>query len=216
MAENQTPNQDVLTDIESHAPASLHPIIEAAFKYSKQLIIAVCIIIGFAAIYAVYTGYNNSVISSAQAELGAILVDNPGPERTAKLETLLTSVPGSMKPAVVLELAQANMTDGAYDKAVTYWEMLANESSDMNFIARMGKGKSLLLDGKAADAMAEFKALADGASEAYTIPINRQLALAAEAAGDNAQALAAYKVLAEKNTNDKPFVDYKISQLESK
>ena len=48
------------------------------------------------------------------------------------------------------------------------------------------------------------------------MPVYRQLALTAEAAGDTAQALAAYKKLEEEKVGDTPFIEYKISQLESK
>jgi len=216
MADKQTPNQDMLNEIEGQAPASMHPLLEAAFKYQKQLIIAVCAIVGVTVIYAAYNGYATSAMTTAQAELGAVRMEQNGPEKISKLEGLLNTVPGSVKPAVVLELAQASLATKDYDKAVTYWETLAAEGDDMAYVARMGKAKALLLSGKAADALAELKDVLAAAPEGYAIPINRQIALAAEAAGDNAQALAAYKLLAENNVNDKPFVDYKIAQLESK
>lgn len=217
MADNNTPQQDVLTDIESQTPAALHPILEAAFKYRKQLAIGVSAIVAVAAVYAGVTAYTAKAKTNAQADLGAVLVETQGADKIAKLEGLLGTVPGSVKPAVTLAIAQAGMTSGDYAKAATYWDMLANETDgDTKFAARLGKAKALLLGGKAQDALADMKVLADEATEAYVVPVNRQLALAAEAAGDKAAALNAYKVLAENNVKDKPFVDYKISQLETK
>nr|WP_321256046.1 transcriptional regulator [uncultured Pseudodesulfovibrio sp.] len=217
MADNKTTQQDVLTDIESRAPQSMHPILEAAFKYQKQLILAVSVIIGVTAIYAGYNAYATKAKATAQAELGVILVETRNKDQIEKLETLLNTVPASVKPAVVLEIAQASMTFGEYSKAVTYWGMLIGETNeDMQFTARMGKAKALLLEGKGADALTEMKELVGIASDAYTVPVYRQLALAAETAGDTVEALAAYKKLAEKDVADKPFIDYKISQLESK
>ena len=217
MADTKTTQQDVLTDLESHTPMAMHPILEAAFKYQKQIIIAVCAIIAVAAIYAGYSAYAAKAATSAQAELGAILLEEAGPEKITKLEALLSNVPSSVKPAVTLEIAQASMTQGEYAKAVTYWNALAGETSeDMQFTARMGKAKSLLLDGKADDALTEMKELVGTASEAYTIPAYRQLALTADAAGDKVEALAAYKKLIEKNVTDKPFIEHRISQLETK
>lgn len=216
MAESNTQQNEMLDDLESRTPESLHPILEAAFKYRKQLVIGVAVIIGITAIYAGVTGYTAKTTAEAQAKLGAILVEEPSADQIAKLEGLLASVPDAVKPAVNLELAQACMTQGQYDKAATYWNALTGQADDdMKFVARMGKAKALLLAGKAEDAYAELADLAGTATDGYTVPVNRQLALAAEAAGKKAEALAAYKVLAEKNVNDKPFVDYKISQLEA-
>ncbi|NDV18046.1 transcriptional regulator [Pseudodesulfovibrio sp. JC047] len=216
MADPKTTSQDVLNDIESHTPEAMHPILEAAFKHQKQLILAVCVIIALAALYAGYNAYAAKSEASAQAELGAILVKTQGKDRIPQLEALLDTVPASVKPAVAMEIAQASMTHGEYAKAVTYWDMLINETeSDMQFAARIGKVKALMLTGKNADALTDMKALADTASEAYAVPVYRQLALTAESAGDTTEALAAYKKLAEKNVADKQFIDYKISQLES-
>ncbi len=217
MSESKTTQQDVLTDLESQTPEALHPILEAAFKYRKQLVIVVSIIVGVAAIYAGMSAYSAKAKSNAQADLGAILVQASGADKVAQLEGLLANVPGSVKPAVVLAVAEASMTAGDYAKAVTYWDMLANEASgETQFAAKLGKAKCLLFAGKAQEALDELKPMAADAAEAYVIPVNRQLALAAEAAGDKATALEAYKMLAEKNVTDKPFVDYKISQLEAK
>ena len=216
MAETKTPQADVLADVESHTPASLHPVLEAAFTYRKQLIIGVSAIVAVAAVYAGMNAYTARAKASAQADLGAILVETGGADQIAKLEALLGDVPGSVKPAVALAVAEACMAQGEYAKAAEYWDRVASEAAgDTQFTARLGKAKALLLAGKADDALAALKALAEEATDAYAVPVNRQIAVAAEAAGNKAEALAAYKKLSEKNVNDKPFVDYKISQLES-
>lgn len=214
MAESNIPQQDVLNQVESHTPESLHPILEAAFKYRKQLIITVSVIVAAAAVYGGMTAYTAKARTGAQAELGTILVESRGADRLAKLEGLVGNVPGSVEPAVELAIAETAMTTGDFDKAVEYWTKVADAASgDTRLAAELGKAKALLLSGKAADALAALKAL--DASEAYAVPVNRQIAVAAEAAGDKAAALAAYKTLSEKNVNDKPFVDYKIARLEA-
>lgn len=216
MAETQKPQVDVLADVEAHTPETLHPILEAAYTYRKQLIIGVSVIVAVAAVYAGVNAYTARSKASAQADLGAILVEAKGADKIAKLEELLGGVPGSVKPAVAVALADACMEQRDYAKAAKYWDRVATEASgDTQFAAKLGRAKALLLSGKADDALTALKALAGDASEAYMVPVTRQLAVAAEAAGNKAEALAAYKKLAEKKTNDKPFVDYKISQLES-
>ena len=216
MAETNTTQQEVLAQVESHTPESLHPVLEAAFKYRKQIIIVVSIIVAAAALYSGVNAYTSRARTGAQAELGTILVESQGADRIARLEGLLGNVPGAVEPAVNLAIAETSMTTGDFDKAVEYWGKVAAETSgDTRVAAELGKAKALLLAGKAQDALAALKTLAANASEAYVVPVNRQIAVAAEAVGDKAEALAAYKKLSEKNVNDKPFVDYKIAQLEA-
>ena len=216
MAETKTPQQDVLTDIESHTPETLHPILEAAFTYRKQLIIAVSVIVAVAAVYAGTTAYTKRARTASQADLGTILTQAKGADKVTQLEQLVNDAHGSVKPAVILALAEASMDDGEFAKAAEYWGQVANEADgDTRFAAQLSQAKAMLFAGKATDALAALKALATDAAEGYEVPLTRQIAVAAEAAGDTAEALAAYKKLAEKNVSDKPFVDYKISQLEA-
>ncbi len=217
MAENQNSQQATLDEVESHVPQQLHPILEAAFKYHKQLIAGVVAIVAIAAIYAGMTTYNQRALATAQTELGDILVKSAGDERIAKLEALLGSAPSSAKPAILLALAQSSMNNEKYDKAVGYWNQLAGTADDdMQFVARLGKAKSLTLAGKGKESMALLKELVGIAPEAFTVSTYRQLAVAAEAAGDKNEALTAYKKLAEMPVPDKPFIDYKVAQLEAK
>jgi outer membrane PBP1 activator LpoA protein len=216
MAESKTPQQDVLTDIESHTPETLHPILEAAFTYRKQLIITVSVIVAVAAVYAGATAYTKRAITSSQADLGAILAQAKGADKVAQLEQMVNDAHGAVKPAVILALAEASMDDGEFAKAAEYWGQVADKADgDTRFAAQLGQAKAMLFAGKAAEALAALKGLAAEASEGYEIPLTRQIAVAAEAAGEKGEALAAYKKLAEKNVSDKPFVDYKISQLEA-
>ncbi|MBI9078685.1 MAG: tetratricopeptide repeat protein [Pseudodesulfovibrio sp.] len=217
MAENNTPQQAVLEEVEAQAPQSMHPILEAAFKYQKQLIITVVAIITAAAIYAGINAYNTKAEVTAQANLGTILIEATGQEKIKRLEELLGMVPSSVTPAVQLELAQSCMTLGEYDKAADYWnQLVGNTDNDMQIVARLGKAKSLLLGGKTTEAFTELKDLAGIAPESFIIPVYRQLALTAELTGNTDEALNAYRTLSEKQISDKPFIDYKISQLEAK
>jgi predicted negative regulator of RcsB-dependent stress response len=216
MAATNPVQPDVLTDIESHTPESLHPILEAAFTYRKQLITAVCIILAITVAYAGYKAYNARAESNAQAQLGEIMVSSTGADRLAKLDAMLGDVTASVRPAVTLEAAQTAMSLGDYAKAQGYWEDLVGQTEgEMQFVARLGRAKAMALSGNGAEALKEMKDLVGTASAAYTVPVYRQLALAAEAAGDKAEALAAYKKLDGEDIGDKPFIEYKISQLEN-
>ncbi|WP_338669925.1 tetratricopeptide repeat protein [Pseudodesulfovibrio methanolicus] len=216
MAATNPVQPDVLTDIESHTPESLHPILEAAFTYRKQLITVVCIILAVTVAYAGYRAYSARAEANAQARLGEIMVSSTGADRLTKLDAMLGDVTASVRPAVTLEAAQTAMDLGDYTKAEGYWESLVGMTEgEMQFVARLGRAKAMAMSGKGADALKEMKELAGLASAAYTVPVYRQLALAAEAAGDKAEALTAYKKLDGEDIGDKPYIEYKISQLEN-
>jgi len=216
MADNKNA-QAGLEEVESHVPEQLHPILEAAFKNQKQIVAGVVAIVAVAALYAGITAYNNSAMTTATAKLGKVLIETSGEEKITQLEGLLNSAPSSARGAVLLELAEASMTNGDYDKAAEFWGKLVGETDDnLKFVARMGQAKALSMAGKSSEALPILKDLVGVASAEYTVSINRQLAVAAEQAGDTAAALAAYKVLAEKGTGDKPYVEYKIAELEAK
>lgn len=216
MAEN-TNAQEQLADLEAHSPQSMHPILEAVFKYQKQVIVGVVAIVAVAAIYAGYTTYSERALNTAQAKLGTILIEASGDDKIAKLEGLLNSAPSSARPAVLLELAQTCMKNEKFDKAVTFWNDLSGSADgDLSNVARIGKAKALVLSGKATEAVTELEALAGVVSEDFTVPVYRQLALAAEAAGNNAKALEAYKQIADKQLPDTSYIQYRIAQLEAK
>jgi predicted negative regulator of RcsB-dependent stress response len=217
MAETKTTEHSTLDDIEARVPDTLHPVIEAAFKHSKQLIAGVVAIVLVAAAYAGYTGYTARALTKAQAQLGTILIEASGQDKLDRLEALLGDAPSAAKPALLLELAEATMNQGLYDKSASYWARLAGEADDdLKLVARLGNAKCLTLAGKSGEALAELKELSGIAPAAFTVPVYRQLAVAAEAAGDTAQALDAYRKLAEQPVADKPFIDHKIAQLEAK
>jgi predicted Zn-dependent protease len=216
MADNKNA-QAGLEEIESHVPEQLHPILEAAFKYQKQIAIGVIAIIGVAALYAGITAYNSKAMDTATAKLGKVLIETSGDEKISQLEGLLNSAPSSAKAAVMLELAESCMRSAKYEQAADYWNRLIGESEgNLKFVASMGKAKALTMGGKPGEAVTVLKALVGAAPAEYTVSVNRQLAVAAEQDGDTATALAAYKVLSEKSTGDKPYIDYKIAQLEVK
>jgi len=217
MAQTKPTETNPLEDLESHVPGSMHPALETAYKYRKSIAMGVGAIFVCTLAYVGWGAYSSRAEAKAQAAMGSILLEKTGQDKITALEGLLASTPDSVKPALLLELAEASMNAASYDKAAGYWDSLAGATDDdLKIVARMGRAKCMVLAGKPADAVTILKDLQGTVGDEYTIPVNRQLAVAAEAAGDKAQALAAYKVLAEKQVADKPFVDYKIAQLEAK
>ncbi|WP_419787374.1 transcriptional regulator [Pseudodesulfovibrio sp.] len=217
MAQDKSTETTPLVDFESHVPDSMHPALEKAYRYRKAIASGVGAVLACAVIIAGWNVYSQRTEAKAQAALGTILLEKTGQDKITALEGLTGSVPSSVKPALLLELSEACMDAGDYTKAAGYWNDLAGYTEDdLNIVARLGQAKSLVLAGKPAEAVTILTDLQGTVDDEYTVPVNRQLAIAAEAAGNKATALTAYKALAEKQITDKPFVDYKIAQLEAK
>ncbi len=95
MAENKTTEHSTLEDIENAAPMSMHPILEAAFKYQKQIVIGVIAIVAATGLYAGVNAYTQRARTTAQAELGKILLEEKGRTRLPPLK--LCSAPHRLR-----------------------------------------------------------------------------------------------------------------------
>jgi len=170
----------------------------------------------------IYAGVNqwraSQALKSADA-LGVLLIQKTEPKaRVAALESFLKDAPGSLRPTVLLELAAAAMVSGDFDKASTAWtELEGSSSADMKVIAGIGHAKSLLMSGKAPEALALLQTLKGKAPKSYELSLVRQIAVAAEQAGNDKVALDAYTELATKAEGaGKPFYEFKANQLKAK
>jgi len=152
--------------------------------------------------------------------LGVILIEKTDAKaRVQALEAFLKDAPSSLKPTVEMELAAAAMIDKQYDKAAAAWAELEGSSSpDLKVVAGIGHAKSLMLQDKAQDALTLLQALKTKAPEAYSAAITRQIAVAAEQAGNAQAAGAAYTELAAKGDDAaaKPYYEFKANQLKPK
>lgn len=217
MVENNTEQQGSHEQVTPTHSGQMNPFIEALVKHQKNILFGAAGLIVAAAIYAGFNTYSQKAEGSATAKLGTILIETSGDEKIAQLEQLLGDSPSSVKPAVLIELAQTSMVNAKYDKAVEYWDKVAAETgSNLEFVAQLGKAKCLTMGGKAQEALAVLQSLSESAPESFVIPLNRQLAVAAEQAQDEAAALAAYEKLAQENLPDKQFIEYKVAQLKNK
>ena len=173
-------------------------------------------------IVAVYAGVNSwrgrQAAKSADA-LGVILIQKTEPKaRVEALEAYLKDAPSSLRPSALLELAASAMVSQQYAKASAAWaELEGSSSADMKVVAGIGHAKSLLMEGKAAEALTLLQALKAKSPKAYDLPITRQLAVAAEQAGNDKVAQEAYTELATKGEGaGKPYFEFKANQLKTK
>lgn len=171
---------------------------------------------------AVYAGVNHwrgRQAAKAADVLGVILIQKTEPKaRVDALEAFLKDAPGSLRPTALLELAASAMVSKQYDKASTAWaELEGSSDANLKVVAGIGHAKSLLMSGKAPEALTLLQALKAKSPAAYDLPITRQLAVAAEEAGDKKAALDAYTELATKADGaSKPYFEFKANQLKAK
>lgn len=209
-----------LEQIKSYVPSTSQRLFDFLTANMKPIAIGcLVILIGVAAFEGV-SYFRAKAAAKAADALGVILIEKTEPKaRVEALENFLKDAPGSLKPTVEMELAAAAMVAQQYDKAEKAWTDLEGSSSpDMKAIAGIGHAKSLVLAGKAKDALPLLNALKEKAPEAYKPAITRQIAVAAEAAGDTAAASAAYTELAGKDDGNpaKPYFEFKSNQLKPK
>lgn len=214
MAEHEHDQHSVLDNIEQGIPSNMKPLLEAAEKYKKHITLAIAVILGLTVIWSGVRWYNGNQIRKTRAAMGEILLNAQGQERLDKVAELAKNAPGDMRAAVLFEAASLSLELNQYDKAEQYYkELAANADDDTAIVASLGQAKSALLAGDAKKALEIIKPLAESAPKHLITPINRQLALAAEQAGDTATAIKAYETLEGAGVMDKQFVDYKLAQL---
>ena len=193
------------------------PLLQKLVANIKPILIGAAILVALAATVAGFRMLQARNLAGAQEALGSILVSTSGKDKIAALEKFLPEAPGALRGPVLYELAGASMAVADYAKALDAWQQLvALSKGDAKLVASLGHARALVLSGKAADAVQELTALKKDAPEAFKATLDRQLGLAAEAAGDKQTALAAYgELLQSGEAGDKPYIESKIAQLKA-
>lgn len=210
---------DQLEQIKRAVPDTSQRLFDFLVTNLKPISIGCGLVILAAAAYAGVGKWRASQVAKAGDRLGVVLIDTEdAAARTKALEEFIKDAPAGLAPTAQLELAAAATLAGQYDAAAKAWaELEDSPSADMRAIAGIGHAKCLLFSGKGQEALAKLNGLKPKAPEAYAQAITRQIAVAAEAAGDAKTAAAAYAELAEKADGAaKPFYEFKTNQLKPK
>lgn len=205
-----------LEQLKTAVPDTSQKLFDFLVANLKPIAMACGVVLLFAAAYAGVNSWRAKSATKASDVLGVILIQKTdAKERVEALDQFLKDAPSALKPTAQLELAAAAMLDKQYDKALAAWDGLEKDgAADMKIIASIGKAKCLLMTGKAQDALTLLEGLKAKSPESYALPITRQIAVAAEQAGNTQAAQAAYAELAEKdNGAGKPFFQFKANQL---
>ncbi len=217
MDQNTTKPGVILEKFQNVINRDTPPLLQKIVANLKPILIGAAILVALAATVAGFRMLQARNLAGAQEALGSILASTSGKDKIAALEKFLPEAPGGLRAAVLFELAGATMAVEDYAKAVDYWQQLAAASKgDAKLVASLGHARALVLAGKAAEAVTELTALKPGAPESFKASLDRQLGLAAEAAGDKQAALAAYgDLLQSGEAGDKPYIESKIAQLKA-
>lgn len=208
-----------LEQIKKAVPDTSQRLFDFLASNLKPIAIGCGAIVLAAAVYAGVDSWRARSAAKAADQLGLILIEKTEPKaRVQALDDFLKDAPGRLRPAILLELAGSAMLDKQFDKAATAWQELEGSSSpDMKIIASIGRAKCLLMSDKAPEALALLEGVKAKAPESYALALTRQIAVAAEQAGNAQAAQAAYAELAEKDTGPgKPYFEYKANHLKSK
>ena len=203
-----------LRQLQENVPETLHPILKWMGRNSKLLIVVISAIILVVAAYSVTKMIMGHQTDSARDELAAILLSND-PAEMDKLAAFAADAPRSVALRARFELAQARLIEQGYEGAAqAFGELAQSEDPDVHTLATMSQARCLLLDGKAEAALEIMDALKVAAPDAYTGPVTRLYAAAAEAAGRTDMAVAAYQELLSLGQGvDTEFLLYKLNQL---
>lgn len=208
-----------LEQIKKVVPDTSQRLFEFLVSNLKPIAVGCGVILLAVAAYSGVDHWRKGQAAKAADALGVILIEKTQPEaRVQALEAFLKDAPASLKPTVQLELAAAAMIGKQYDKAIAAWTELEGSSSpDLKTMAAIGHAKSLILSGKPQEALTLLEGMKAKAPEAYANAVTRQMAVAAEAAGNTQAASAAYAELAGKTEGSgKPYYEFKANQLKPK
>ena len=203
--------------IEEEIAKEAMPIVEKIISHLREIVIAVGVVVVIAAGYSGYKWYTQNKLNNIKKQLGSILLLKEDNEKISKLNKLLKEAPSQAKQAIRLHLAKLYIKTKQYDKAVSMFEKVAENSDDLNVkvIAKIGKANCFKLMGKKTEALKILVKLKD--NQEYAQIVTMEIAKLAEDTQNINQALWAYKKLKSNLGVSDPnglFYQYKIAQLE--
>lgn len=168
-----------------------------------------------AVLVAGYRWHDERTTRAAIDRLGEIMAMDVGAAQVKELTAFAASAPKYLRLNAQFLLADAAMESGDYATAATaYAAVESSAEKALALTAGLGRAAALLKDGKADEALRVLNGMRTKAPQAFMNIILVQTAAAAEAAGNQAEALAAYEALAGLPSGaENPYYAYKIAAL---
>lgn len=211
------PSNTLLGSLQGEVGTEAAPMLQFVLDHVRIIAGAVGLLVLVVVIAGGWRMYTRNTLESAQTELGRIIVTMQGKDRLDALAVFADKSPSSLKDAVRLEEAATAMELGDYQRAATAYAALSGDDGGAGVVAAISQAGALVVSGKAAEALAVLEKAEAAAPEAARNLVRMQLAVAAEAAGQPARALAACEaVLASGNTAESDYLRFKVQDLKAR
>lgn len=168
-----------------------------------------------AVLIAGYRWYDERSTRAAIDRLGEIMAMDSGASQVKELTAFAASAPKGLRLNAQFLLADAAMESGDYATAATAYAAIESSAEKaLALTAGLGRAAALLKDGKADEALRVLNGMRTKAPQTFMNIILVQTTVAAEAAGNKAEALAAFQALADlPGGAENPYYAYKIAAL---
>lgn len=197
----------------------LHPALVFLGKNIKYIAMGIGGLLLAVALASGYRAWSASELAQARDELGNIVAVR-GQARLTGLQDFAAEAPTALRPAALYELALAADEEADHATALEAFRQLRDATSgELRAVAELGMARALMASGEpaqAARAAQSLQAAMPAAPEAYKPIMTRERALAAEAAGQLAEALAAYEALRALEPDNEEFITAKTAALKAK
>ncbi len=192
-------NPHLLNDLQSEISSEATPLLQFILKHAMLIMAVLALFVLILGGVGGYNWYAESKLQDAQANLSQIVLSKQGEERISALEAFIKTAPSSMQGGIQLTMAETAMELKNYDKAATYFGVLASLDSNgaLGLLAALNQGQALLLANKPKDALSVFESIVNKASTAQRIVIQQALAEAAIQVGDIAKAKQTFEAMAQ-------------------
>jgi hypothetical protein len=212
MSEVSSPNpgKNTLADIPT--------LLRLPIQYWKQSAAVIVVILAVAAGYSLVGIYQKSQTEKGEKALSELVATTKGADLVTALETMAKTAPSGVRDAVNLELAKAAQAMGDQAKAAAAWAAVSqNAPASMRAIAGLGQAAALCQAGQTEAAVTVLETLKADTPKAFSMTVDRQLAITAEPAGQWQKALEAYERIKAAGAVQNPgFIDARIADLKAK
>ncbi len=202
----------------AHPAADYGLLAQLVMDYWKPAAVAAVVALAAAGSVALYQKYQASRIAEVTEKIGRITASADGAKRLTELKALLAEAPSGARDGVLLEMAKAAQDAGDLPAASLAWEDLSKSADGaMRVVAELGRAAVLVKTGDAAKALDVLEKARQTAPKTFTLAVDRQIAVTAEASGDFKRALEGYeRMKSEGSMQNMSFLESKIEALKAK
>lgn len=208
-------SSQMLGEMKAEISAEAAPLWNFVMNNARRIALGVVALVLVIASVAGWEWYKEHSASAAQANLGRISAMPDPVARLAALEAFAPSAPSSVFLATQMTLAANAAAQQQWEKAAAAYAEVAKRDagSALAFVAELNRADILVRLGKPEEAVAAVEALLPKTPPELVPSVQLQIAEAAEAAGNNAKARAAYEAAAAASPEEAPYLKARAAAL---